>query len=89
MNNLLNKREAINAALSQANIRMEDVRLTDCRLNGCHYELNLCTDWMRYICYVGAVSGELVGIDCEPVIDMDGLGGVSRAELLGMGDMAA
>lgn len=89
MNNLLNKNEALNAALTQAYLNGEDVRLMSCRLSGNYYELNLCTDWMRYVCYVGAVSGELVGIDYVPVIDLDSLSGVSRAELLGMGDIAA
>jgi len=89
MNNLLNKNEALNAALTQADLTHEDVRLLSCRLDGNFYEMYLCTDWMRYVCYVGAVSGELVGIDYEPVIDLDSLNGVSRAELLGMGDLAA
>ncbi len=52
--------KAVGAELSE--ITNETVTLVD----GC-YEVTFDTDWVRYDCYVDAVTGEVPGIMTEPV----------------------
>ena len=89
MNNILNKYEALRAALSQANLDAETTRMISCKLSGSCYELQLRSDWVSYECYVGAVSGELLGLNYEPSIDVEGTDGTVCAELLGKKKLAA
>lgn len=83
MNNLLNKTEALRAALEQAGLESANVRMLSCRLNGTCYEIELRSDWMRYECYVGCVSGELRGFNYEPSVDVEAIDGVRCDQILG------
>lgn len=82
MNNLLNKYEALEAALDQTGLNSEYVRLISCSLCGSYYAIELRSDWMWYECMVGAVSGSLMGLNYEPSVDVEALDGVNCAELL-------
>lgn len=82
MNNLLNKYEALEAALQQARLNPEDVSLISCRIDGVYYVIELLSNWMRYECYVGVVSGELRGLDYEPCLNLETENYENCAELL-------
>ena len=71
MNNIITCKEAIAAAISCADLYNNDPRCTCAVLNNGLYELEIRTTFQRYDFYVGAVSGEVLGISSEPVLDID------------------
>lgn len=70
MNNILTAAEAYMHAIRYAGLENNDPVLFSAARNGGLYELVVRSNLQRYEFYVGAVSGDVLGISCEPVLDM-------------------
>ena len=88
MNNLLNKYEALNAALNYIGIAAANSAVLSLRLSGSYYEIVLRTGWMKYDCFVGCVSGEIAGLDYAPFLE-ETPAGISCAAFLAEDDSLA
>ena len=66
---LYSEYEAVRSALHQLRLRTEDTRLIYCRLCGGYYSMELRTDWLRYECFMNASTGEMPGLNYEPIAD--------------------
>lgn len=82
MNNMLNKYDAIETALRYIGLEPENTRVLSLKREEDCCELILRTDWVMYDCYVDVMTGELVGLDTVPSVDVEATDGIVCAELL-------
>lgn len=82
MNNMINKYQAIEAAINGIGLHAETTRVISLKREGDCCELILRTDWVMYDCYVDLSTGELVGLDTVPSVDVEAADGIFCAELL-------
>ena len=71
MNNIISAREAFFIAVKEAGLEANSPVCTDITLNGSIYEISIKTLFLRYDFYVGALSGEVLGINFEPFTDLE------------------
>ena len=71
MNNIFTSKEAINAAIIYAGLQNDNPRCANVLHRNSMYELTVCTTFQRYDFYVGDVSGEIYGINVEPMLDIE------------------
>ena len=65
---IINAAEAYKAVLRELLLRAEDIEFYDFAVRDGLYEMALFTAWMRYDCYVDAVSGEVMGLSAQPML---------------------
>ena len=71
MNNILSSYEAYCIAVKEAGLEANSPVCTDITLDGSIYEISIKTLFLRYDFYVGALSGEVLGINFEPFTDLE------------------
>lgn len=71
MKNTMTWYEALKAVIDYISLDAEETRVLDVKTDGEYCEVLLRTDWMKYDCYVELATGEVVGVDTEPGIDID------------------
>ena len=82
MKNILNKYEALKAALEELGLDAENSRVLSLEYRGAYCEAVIGTEWLSYDCYIDRVTGELAGVDTKPQEDPDSFEGDLCAELL-------
>ena len=70
MKNILNKYEALKAALEELGLDAETSRALSLEYRGAYCEVVISTEWLNYDCYIDRVTGELAGIDTMPQEDL-------------------
>lgn len=71
MTNTMTWYEAVKAVVDYIDLDAEETRVLDLDMGSEYCEVVLRTDWVRYDCYVDIATGEVVGIDTEPGLDID------------------
>lgn len=89
MKNILNKYEALKAALEELGLDAETSRARSLEYRGAYCEVVISTEWLNYDCYIDRVTGELAGIDTMPQEDPEAFEGDLCAELLREEEKAA
>ena len=82
MKNILNKYEALKAALEELGLDAETSRALSLEYRGAYCEVVIGTEWLNYDCYIDRVTGELAGVDTMPQEDPEAFEGDLCAELL-------
>ena len=82
MKTILNKYEALKAALEELGLDAETSRALSLEYRGAYCEVVIGTEWLNYDCYIDRVTGELAGIDTVPQEDPEAFEGDLCAELL-------
>lgn len=68
---IISPNRAIDLALTETGLDREQVFRVRCTLDGGLYDIRFCTDWLRYQLYLDAESGEVLGLDTEPMGDAE------------------
>lgn len=82
MEKMLNKYEALRNVIDYLELDAENSRFFSIELEGNVYELQLRGEWMKYDCFVDALTGDVLGLDCEPYIDFEDYDGIACSEIL-------
>ena len=73
MKNTISYKDAIASAVKYADLSNNDPRCANVLLSEGVYELEIDTPFQHYDFYVDSVSGEILGINCEPYMEIDGM----------------
>ncbi|MDY4487373.1 MAG: hypothetical protein SPE18_04885 [Candidatus Limivicinus sp.] len=68
---IISPHRAMALALTETGLDREQVFRVHCTLDGGLYDIRFCTDWLRYQLYLDAESGEVLGLDTEPMGDAE------------------
>lgn len=68
---IISPNRATDLALTETGLDREQVFRVHCTLDGGLYDIRFCTDWLRYQLYLDAESGEILGLDTEPMGDAE------------------
>ena len=68
---IISPSRAMALALTETGLDCEQVFRVRCTLDGGLYDIRFCTDWLRYQLYLDAESGEILGLDTEPMGDAE------------------
>lgn len=66
--NTINTACAFQTVLAELHLSDSDVEFSHIDLRDCLYEASLFTAWMHYECYVDAATGEVLGLNAEPML---------------------
>ena len=86
---ILNKYEALKAALEELGLDAETSRALSLEYRGAYCEVVIGTEWLNYDCYIDRVTGELAGVDTMPQEDPEAFEGDLCAVLLREEEKAA
>ena len=81
--NKIGMNEALKAALAYAGLSADDARCTFASHHDGLYELTVRTSFQKYDFYVEAWTGEVLGINAEPMLDLDEEGSRMRRLMAG------
>ena len=68
---IISPNRALERALQETGLDRQQVYRVRCTLDGGLYDIRFCTDWLRYQLYLDAESGEVLGLDTEPMGDAE------------------
>ena len=68
---IISPKQALETALQATGLDRELVYRVRCTLDSGLYDIRFCTDWLRYQLYLDAESGEVLGLDTEPMGDAE------------------
>ena len=68
---IISPNRAMALALTETGLDREQVFRVHCTLDGGLYDIRFCTYWLRYQLYLDAESGEVLGLDTEPMGDAE------------------
>ncbi len=89
MKTILNKYEALKAALEELGLNAETSRALSLEYRGAYCEVVISTEWLNYDCYIDRVTGELAGHRHHAAGGPGGLRGRPVCELLREEEKAA
>ena len=70
-NNIFSITSAIEAAVNYAGYTAQEIHGLKAGYTGGLFEIGFRSDWSCYVCYVDAVSCEVLGFNSEPFVDSD------------------